>query len=214
MSASVMSSDNVIVVSFNEDSDAYEAMTVLKELDSQDQIELKAAAVVARGQDGHVAIKDEVSDEHYAGAATGGILGLLIGVLGGPLGILIGGVIGVLIGSLFDSDDADDIESDLADLSTKIRVGRTSLLAEVTEPSSEVIDSAMQRLGGDVARRSVSDVKFEIAAAEDAQRAARKEARKELRKAKHEQHKEEADAKIEELKAKLHISKAPASTGS
>lgn len=212
MSASVMSSDNVIVVSFNDDSDAYEAITVLKELDSQDQLKLQAAAVVVRGQDGHVTIKDEVAEDHYAGAATGGILGLLIGVLGGPLGILIGGAIGVLIGALFDSDDADDVDSDLADLSTKIRIGRTSLLAEVTEPSPEVIDSAMQRLGGDVARRSVSDVKFEIAAAEDAQRAARKEARKELRKAKHKKHKQEADAKIAELKAKLHISKAPAST--
>jgi hypothetical protein len=70
----------------------------------------------------------------------------------------------------------------------------------------------MERLGGEVVRRSVSDVKFEIAAAEDAQRAARKEARKELLKAKHEKHKQEADAKIAQLKEKLHISKAPGST--
>jgi uncharacterized membrane protein len=213
MSADVNGSDTVIVVGFNDDSDAYEAMTVLKELDSQDQIELQAAAVVARGQGGQLTIKDEVADEHYAGMATGGILGLLIGVLGGPFGVLIGGAVGILIGSVFDYDDSDDIESDLADLSKTIGIGRTSLLAEVTEPSSEVIDSAMARLGGEVERRSVSDVKFEIAAAEDAQRAARKEARKELRKAKHEKHKQEADAKIAELKEKLHISKPPASTG-
>jgi len=84
-----------------------------------------------------------------------------------------------------------------------VRVGHTSLLADVSEQSPDVIDTAMARLGGTVVRRSVDDVEAEIAAAEKAQHEAKKQARKELLKARHEQRKEEIHAKVEELKAKL-----------
>jgi len=62
----------------------------------------------------------------------------------------------------------------------------------------------MARLGGQVMRRPASEVVQEIAAAQDAQRKAEREAREELRKARVEQSKEAAHAKVEELKAKLH----------
>jgi len=44
-----------------------------------------------------------------------------------------------------------------------------------------VIDAAIKPLGGTVVRRSLDDVQAKIAAAEDAQRAAAKEARKRRR---------------------------------
>ena len=90
--------------------------------------------------------------------ATGGIVGLLVGILGGPLGVLIGGATGVLIGSLFDLDDADDTDSVLSEIAKSIGTGPAGLLAEVTEQSPEVVDTAMQGLGGTVLRRSVDDV--------------------------------------------------------
>jgi uncharacterized membrane protein len=201
--AEVASGNNVIAVAFDEDSKAYEALTVLKELDSQKQLDLQGGAVVTRSEDGHVEVKDEVSDKRFSATASGGLIGLVIGILGGPFGILILGTIGLLIGSLFDEQDADDTESVLSDLSKSVQVGHTSLLAEVGEQSPEVIDTAMERLGGTVLRRSVDDVEAEIAAAEKAQHEATKQARKELLKARHEAHKDEVHAKVEELKAKL-----------
>lgn len=214
MAHDVSSRENVIAVTFEEDASAYEALSLLKELDSQRQLEIQGGAVVARSEDGQIAEKDQISDGNVAGTASGGLVGLLIGILGGPLGILIGGATGVLIGSLFDIHDADDTESVLSDISKSVRVGHTALLAEVTEQSPEVIDTAMARLGGSVLRRSVDEVEAEIAAAEKAQREAKKEARKELRKARHEKHKEETHAKVEELKAKLHRHKKVAATSS
>jgi uncharacterized membrane protein len=204
---------NVIAVTFAEDSKAYDALTAIKELDSQGQIELIGGAVVARGEDGHVDAKDTIGEDGYTGTATGGVIGLLIGILGGPLGILIGGATGLLIGSLFDVEDDDDTRSVLTDLSTTIQVGRDALLAEVVEQSAEVIDTAMSRLNGEVLRRSVIDVEAEIAAAEDAQRAAKKAARKHLHQQRKEQLKERIHEKIEALKAKLHRRHATAASG-
>jgi uncharacterized membrane protein len=212
MGADGFSRENVVAVTFAEDSKAYEALTTLKELDAQGQIKVEAAAVVTRGDDGHVDVKDQVGDDFLYGTASGGLVGLLIGVLGGPLGVLLGGATGVLIGSLFDLDDADETDSVLSDVSKTVQVGRTALLAQVTEQSPEVVDTAMASLSGTVVRRAVYDVESEIVAAQDAQREAKREARKELRKARHEKNQEEIHAKIEELKAKLHPQKATAAS--
>jgi uncharacterized membrane protein len=203
---------NVIAVAFDEDANAYEAITRLKELDSQHQIGLAAASVVVRHQDGTVEEKDEVSNAQWSGTAGGGVLGVLIGVIGGPLGVLIGGATGVLVGSLFDMDDADETDSVLGEISQAVRVGHTEVLAELTEQSTEVVDTAMSQLGGSVLRRSVADVEAEIAAAEQAQQEAKRKARKELHQARHAKHEEDVQAKVEALKAKLHHKKPAAAT--
>jgi len=195
--------ENVLAVSFAEDSKAYEALSSLKELDDQDQVDLAAAAVVVRSEDGHIETKDQIGDDDLVGTATGGVVGLLIGILGGPFGVLLGGAVGLLAGSLYDLDESDATESALGDISRSVRPGRTALLAEADEPSSEVIDNAMTSLGGSVLRRSLDDVQAEIAAAEDAQRAAAQEARKRLREQRKAKTKDEIRAKLDELKAKL-----------
>jgi uncharacterized membrane protein len=204
MSEDIPSAENVIAVTFAEDSKAYDALTHLKELDTQHQVGLKGAAVVARDDTGQVLVKDEIDDHNLVATTTGGLVGLLIGILGGPFGILIGGATGLLIGSLFDDEDADETESVLAELSKSVQVGRDALLAQVSEPSPDVIDTAMASLGGTVLRRPVDEVEAEVAAAEHAQREAKRKARKELLHARHEKHIEHIRAKIAELKAKLH----------
>jgi uncharacterized membrane protein len=210
----MFSRENVIAASFPEEANAYEALARLKELDSTGSIDVREAAVVAREQDGKVTIKDQFGQESYEDTAGGGLLGLLVGVLGGPLGVIIGGATGVLVGSLFDEDDDDETRSALSDMSKSIRVGPPGLLAEVSEPAPEAVDAVMAHLNGTVVRRSAADVELEIAAAEDAQRAAKKKARHELREARHKEHKEKAEAKLAELKAKLPGHKQVAGTRS
>jgi uncharacterized membrane protein len=169
------------------------------------QVALEGAAVVLRHEDGSIAIKDEVGDIGYEGAATGGIVGLIVGILGGPIGVLLGGATGVLVGSLFDLDDVDETESVLSEMSRTVRPGHPAVLAVVDEQSPEVVDVAILQLNGEILRLPLVDVEAEIAAAEEAQRAARKEARKALREARREERMEKIQAKIAELKAKLHI---------
>ena len=214
MSPDYFSSDNVLVVSFGEDpendTNAYQALTDLKQLDSQGQIKIAGAAVVTRDPDDRLDVKSEVADDPYVGTASGGIIGLLVGIIGGPLGVLLGGTYGMLVGSLFDIDDVATTESVLGEISSQVHATRTAVLAQVNEQGPEVIDTAMARLGGEVMRRPVFEVEQVIAAAQDAQRTAEREARSELRKARLEKSKADAHAKVEELKAKLQRSTAGA----
>jgi uncharacterized membrane protein len=194
---------NVISVSFDADGNAYAALTALKELDSQERVGVEAAAVVVRGDDGAIAVKDSVGSMDYAGTASGGLLGLLVGIIGGPLGVLLGGTYGLMVGSLFDLGKAEETESLLSQISTSVRPGQTTLLAQVAEQSPEVVDTAMAALGGTVLRRPVAGVEAEIAAAETAQREAKREATKELLRGRRERTEEQVQAKVGELKAKL-----------
>src|SRR6185503_6710822 len=93
---------NVIAVAFDADVNAYAALTKLKELDAQDQIEVHEAVVAQRATDGTLTVKDQVGSPELLGTAGGGLTGLLVGILGGPVGVLIGGSTGLLVGSLLD----------------------------------------------------------------------------------------------------------------
>ena len=212
MSPDYLSRDNVLVVSFGEDpqndTNAYQALTALKQLDSQDQIKIAGAAVIARDVDGRVDVKSEVGDDPFLGIAGGGTIGLLVGIIGGPLGVLLGGATGVLVGSLFDISEVETTESVLSEISKQVQPTRSAVVAQVSEQSPEVIDAAMARLGGHVMRRPAFEVEQEIAAAGDAQRTADREARKELHQARVQKTKEDAHAKVEELKAELHRTEA------
>ena len=214
MSTDYFSPDNVLVVTFGDDpehdTNAYQALTDLKQLDAQGQIKIAGAAVVSRDADGRVDVKSEVGNDPYVGTASGGIIGLLVGIIGGPVGMLLGGTYGALVGSLFDIDDVATTDSVLGEISKQVQPTRTAVLAQVLEQSPDVIDTAMARLGGQVMRRPVFEVEQEIAAAQDAQRKAEREARTELRKARLEKSKEDAHAKVEQLKSKLHRTKARA----
>ncbi len=151
MSSDPYSPDNVLVVTFGEtpesDQNAYQALTDLKQLDSQGQIQIAGAAVVTRDRDGRVDVKSEVGNDPYVGIASGGMIGLLVGIIGGPLGLLLGGTYGALVGSLFDMDEAETTESVLAEISKQVRPSRTAVLAQVVEQGLDLAVHRARLLG-------------------------------------------------------------------
>lgn len=199
---------SVIAVSFEDDRNAYNALTSLKELDSQRRVGVQEGVVVIRQEDGQVVEKDRASSMFLSGMAGGGLIGLLLGIIGGPFGMLIGGTAGLFAGSLFDLQEIEETDSALGAISGSVRPGHTALLAVVAEQSPEVVDAAMSAFGGTVLRRPVSDVEAEIAAAESAERKAKWEARKELLRGRQEHDKRVIEAKVDSLKDKLHLTKA------
>src|SRR5215216_2131469 len=205
-----MADENVVLVTFEEESTVYMAVTVLKVAEADGRIDLHAVAVVQRMEDGTLKVKEGDTDAFpeatwtagALGAATGGIVGLTLGTLGGPLGFLLGGAYGTLLGSFIDEDAVEEAESVLARMARAIQPGKTALLAEATEPAVEVVDGEMERLGGEVVRRPVVDVEAEIAATEDAARSAEAEARRKIREQKTTERREKGQEKTDQLKAK------------
>jgi uncharacterized membrane protein len=196
--------ENIIVTTFGEDSRAYEALARLKELAAGEQIDLHDGAVVQRGQDGTLRLRDDAGNEDDGLATlTGGTIGLLIGILAGPLGVLLGGAMGLLAGAIIDADDDEETDSVLEHISRSIANGETAVIVDVGESAPAAVDAVMAALDGSVTRYVRVDVEAEIAGAEEAAHQARVKARKELRQQRREATVEKVQAKLRELRERL-----------
>jgi uncharacterized membrane protein len=198
--------ENVIVVTFTEQSKAYQALSVLKQSDAEGRITLASAAVVERTPEGALRVPEGAENVGPVGLASGSLLGMLIGVLGGPVGVLVGWGAGALVGGAFDIDRADKSDEALTVFGRAIPPGSTAVMATVAEPAVEVIDGEMAKLGGEVTRRPTGEVVAELEASEEAANAAAREARRELREKRKVELKEDLDARVGKLKEKLHVS--------
>jgi uncharacterized membrane protein len=176
---------------------------MLKSLSDQQQITARSAAVVERDETGALQIKDSFDAENGVPTAGGGFVGMLLGVIGGPVGMLLGFTGGALAGGSFEMRRADEQDEALAQLNTAINPGHTVLVAQVNEPTTDVLDKAMGDIGGTVVRRSEADVLSELEAAEDAAHAAQVAARKAVRDKKMAEIKEKREDRIAALKAKF-----------
>ena len=195
---------NVVVVRFTEPSEAYQALSVLKQCDADGRIGLESAAVVERTADGELRVPEDTDNVGPVGTASGSLVGMLIGVLGGPVGVLIGWGAGALMGGAFDLDRAETSDEALGVLGRAIPPGSTAVIASVTEPAVEVIDGEMKKLGGEVTRRPAADVMDELESAEDAAAAASREARRTVRQKRKAEAKAGYDERVGKLKEKLH----------
>lgn len=196
---------NVIAVTFDEQSKAYQALSTLKGLDREGRMELKSAAVVERDATGRLQVPEGQDNTEGEGFLTGGLIGMLVGVLGGPIGMLLGLGTGGLVGGLYEADDADVQDETLAQVGRHIPPGRNALLAEVDEYADDVVDGAMRGLGGTVLRRSADDVLAEIEAAEEAADEARRQARRKARERKKAELHEKYEERKSHLREKLHV---------
>src|SRR5215217_4632256 len=70
-----MATENVVLVTFEEESTAYQAASVLKESSAEGRIDLHAVAVAQRMEDGTLRVKEGDADDFPVGTWTGGVLG-------------------------------------------------------------------------------------------------------------------------------------------
>ena len=164
---------NVLIFSFSDPSKAYQALSEIKRQPGVD-----GAAVVERNAEGEVRIADGYTPNLGTGTTVGGAVGAVIGILAGPLGVLLGWSTGMVAGMAYETGEAADAEDGFTVLSSRIPVSGSALLVDMTETSHAVADDIANRLGGYVTRVPVSEVEAEVAAAQDAARAAAKEARR------------------------------------
>jgi len=189
---------NLVVVTFEDDSKAYEALSKLKAANAAGRVGVRSAAVLKRDAAGRIEVPEAGDAVIGAGTATGGLIGLMVGILGGPVGVVLGFGMGALAGSYFDIERASREGGVLAQVAESLPVGRTALVAEADEYAVEVIDGEMRTLGGTVTRTPAAEVLAALEAAEKAAEAADREARRVM----HEERKQEAKAKLDEIESK------------
>lgn len=197
-----MATRNIVLLSWDEPSKAYEAFSKFRDLDVGG-VEVDQATVVERGTDGGLRIKDGQDNVIGVGTLGGGTLGMLVGILGGPLGVLLGAASGGLIGSLFDLDRADGSDSVIGEMGRAVPPGSTALVAEVTEADPAGLDAYAASAGARLLRRPEDEVLDEISAAEDAADAAAAAADAQVREAKKAERKKDREERIAKFKARF-----------
>ena len=95
-------SENILVVDFKKDNQAYQAFTELKDAFVDDNYFISQAAIVKK-EDGEVVVKDEFEraekavDDTLKGGLVGGLIGSLLGIGGGWVSSLILAILGACI---------------------------------------------------------------------------------------------------------------------
>jgi uncharacterized membrane protein len=155
-----MSVRNIIAICFVQDSLAFEAFTGLQLLDAEHQIGLGEAAILERGEDDHVFVKDIATTR----SETTSVLKILLASLAKPLDVTIDTTAGSLPGDLDKIGGPLTGPSGLSAISSSVRRGETAVLADVSEPSKNVIDREMGRLGGQLTRIASTEIESALAA--------------------------------------------------
>lgn len=162
--------DNGIAVWFPPDArgTAHDGLQALVALDGARSIRLHRAAVAERGRDGSLAVSEKAHSSWGMGTTIGGVLGGIIGVLGGPIGVALGGSAGAALGAASEAGARKHATKMTEVVAAHPEPGAVLLLAELSEASSEPVDAAMAKLGGEITRRSIFEIERELAEGRDA----------------------------------------------
>jgi len=150
-----------VVVIFSNEAKAYEGTRALKELHAEASLALYGMAVVTKGADGKLTVKEAV-DSGPLGMGVGALVGGLTGLLGGPPGAAVGMGAGALIGSLGDVFNMGVGTDFLNKVSTELSPGKAAIVAEVAEDWVTPLDTRMGAIGGTVVRQWRMDFEDEM----------------------------------------------------
>ena len=146
----------MIVVAFDNETDADRVLDSLKGLEAMDIVDLKNAAVIVRDSAGQVKIKETSDFDTKQGAIGGAAAGAVLGLLGGGLlsGAILGAAGGAAAGKFIDLGLDDDFLKSVGD---SLGSNSSAIVALV---DFEQVDRAMEELdkfeGGTIIRHTLS----------------------------------------------------------
>jgi len=153
--------DRMLVVVFDNESQAYEGKKALLQLDGEGSMSVYGYAVLAKNADGTASVK-QGDDVGPIGSLVGTSLGSLIGMLAGPVGLAVGASAGLLAGGTADINNAGIGYDFIDDVSKVLLPNRVGVIAEIDEEWTTPVDTRMEAIGGTVFRRALSEVKEQI----------------------------------------------------
>jgi uncharacterized membrane protein len=149
--------DRMLVVVFDNDTNAYEGKRALLQLDTEGSISVYGYAVLAKNADGTSSVK-QGDDSGPIGTLLGTSLGSLIGLLAGPVGLALGATAGLAAGGAADLYNSGVGEDFIEDVSKTLVPNKVAVVAEIEEDWTTPVDTRMEAIGGAVFRRTLADV--------------------------------------------------------
>lgn len=192
--------NSVILVNFEVESEAYQALSELKRTAAGEDFVVSQACVVKKEAEG-VKMQDgfDTGVESRNDTLRGGLLGALVGIIGGPLGVLLGYAGGSLVGLAVDGSDTAKNVSLIGQVADSMEEGKTSLIALVSEKDQLSFDVNFTKFDAHITRLDAAEVAAEVEKAVEVQRSLQKEAREKMR----EEKKEARHARVEQQRARL-----------
>lgn len=134
--------EQMLTVVFDNEKNAYNAKSALRELALEGSITVYGGALVVKHMDGSIAVRE--FDDFGVGTAVGS----LIGLLGTPKGLLPGSR-SFAVRALFDVDDLENarVARDFVDdVSAALTAGKVTIVAEIDADWTSPLDTEMSAL--------------------------------------------------------------------
>ena len=155
--------ENIVAAIFKVESEAYQALTEIKQASYTEGYAVAEAALV-KVENGQVTMLDGLDNTGASSGqstAEGMLLGSLIGILGGPVGVLLGAGYGALAGSMVDTADVLDSASLLEMMSGKLYEGEVAIVALVQE-EEPAFDAPFEKFDTTIVRYDAAAVMNEV----------------------------------------------------
>ena len=162
--------DEMLVVTFKDERQAYDGIKALKDLHADGSVTLYGYSVITKEAGGVVKTKDQAT-QGPLGTTVGLMTGSLVGLMGGALGVAAGAAAGVAAaaaasgamvggfgGYLYDLTSLGVGLDYLDQVAAQMEPGTVSVVAEVDENWVTPVDTRMEALGGTVLRRPIGEV--------------------------------------------------------
>jgi len=144
----------VVVVSFDSETDAQSAMASLRGLEKEGQIHFEDTAIVVHDAGGKFQVKNEASGTTETGAVVGALLGGLLFVVfpiaGIALGAAAGAGVGALLGNGVDGKFVQEVKETLP-------AGKSALFLVIKDANADATIPALRRFHGEVIQTTLDD---------------------------------------------------------
>jgi uncharacterized membrane protein len=149
---------SVIVITFNNETDASKARSVIRDLQKQGLVGMEDAAVIVKDAQGKIHVKNEVDRDVKIGAGVGGLLGVMLFFLFPIAGLAIGVAGGALVGKLVD---AGVDKKFVKDVTESLQPGSSGLIAIMNSFDATALLAAMRPFEGGTLYQTSLDPELE-----------------------------------------------------
>jgi hypothetical protein len=157
--------DTIVTVRFTDLGAARRALRMLKLLDSEGQLRVRAAALVERSAQGRICCPSGADGDEDVFLPQGGVVGTLVDGLSSPMNGVFARPAEGFRAHGAPWTHAGERELALEEISRNLEPGVTLVIAEIEDPDPDVLDAALDALGGIATRRDAEAFSAELDAA-------------------------------------------------